>query len=169
MATNRPARSAIAIGDEITWIEIHPNGDEVLVSGRAWAPARAVGPHAAWWMLTGEAKTVLVARACRRHLVGRAFYVRRRSISTGELEWRSLWSPKGGRYVDVGEWFTETDERSRFARTFTPPTHVTLARPDVAARTELTLFATLCEALGRGEDVDASVDAASVARVADAP
>ncbi len=167
MATTRPARTAIAIGDDVTWTEIHPDGAEKRVTGRAWAQARTVGGMSAWWMLTGDGRAVLVARASRRHLVGRSFHVRRRSIS-GALEWRSLWSPHGGRYVDIGEWFTETDERSRFHPTYRPPRHVTLARPDATARTELTLFASLCEAVERGQDVDLSVDAANVARAVDA-
>jgi hypothetical protein len=51
----------------------------------------------------------------------------------------------------VGEYFRETDPRSRFNRPFIPPTHARMETPDASSRTDMEVFAATCEAAERGE------------------
>lgn len=155
-------------GDDVTWTVIGPDGSDTQAFGVLWAPAAPLAGMAAWWAVEGtetgapgRGPAVLVCRASRRHRAGRE--VSREVL--GSI--RSRYAEKAGRYVDAGEWFRESDARSRFARPYVPPTHITLARPDAAAQTEMTLFATLCERSERGEDVDMSVSARSAADAAE--
>lgn len=100
--------------------------------------------------------------------MGRAYRIRRRSVS-GDLEWRDMWNPTGGRFVDKGEWFTETDPRSRFARRVPPvPTHAPpLKQVTSVAEVEMDLFFGVCEKVAAGADIDFSVDAHAAAHAAD--
>jgi hypothetical protein len=171
MATKKQA-PPVAGGDDVLWQEIEPDGSENERTGRIWAPAPVVGGMSAFWVIPdgpdgepGPGPVVLVARAGRRHLVGRLYRVRRRSL-TGGMEWREVWNPTGGRFVDKGEWFREADPHSRFHRTFVPPTHAVVPHLDVTGEVALTLFATLCRKAERGEDQDYSVDAADAAAAA---
>jgi len=160
---------------EIQWVDIHPTGRDVPRSGHIWAPAASVAGMSAFWVIPGvmgqgadsePAEAILVARSSRRHLCGRAFRIRRRSV-TGQMEWRDMWNPTGGRYVDKGEWFRETDPRSRFSRTYRPPTHAVTKRADAASQVGLDLFFQICEKAAAGVDLDYSVSADTAASAAD--
>jgi hypothetical protein len=113
--------------EDITWSDIHADGSETDCFGRIWSVAKPLAGMSAWWVIEdgpdgeqGDGPPVLVARAAARHRVGRAGPRR--------------YAAKAGRFVDIGERFRETDERSRFNRTFAPPSHVRFAaRPDNVA------------------------------------
>lgn len=113
--------------EEITWSDIEPDGREAQRFGRIWSTAKPLAGMSAWWVIEdrpdgepGAGPPVLVCRAAARHRVGRVALHR--------------YAAKAGRFVDVGEYFRETDSRSRFNRTFVPPTHVRFnVRPDVVA------------------------------------
>ena len=76
-----------------------------------------------------------------------------------------MWNPTGGRFVDKGEWFRETDPRSRFNRTYRPPRHAPFTKR--ANEVELSLFEQVCEKVAAGADIDFTVKAADAANVAD--
>lgn len=126
--------------ESITWSDIHPDGTETDAYGRIWAVAKPLAGMSAWWVIEdgpegepGGGPPVLVARAAARHRVGRAGPHR--------------YAAKAGRFVDIGEHFRETDERSRFSRTFTAPTHVRFAaRADNVA---MDSFRRICGEAGR--------------------
>lgn len=153
--TARPREDRI--GDDVCWTEIGPDGDECDAFGVIWHQAEPLAGMAAWWVKPDIGPVVLVCRASRRHRAGRA---RTREV-LGQM--RERYVAEAGRFIDKGEWFRETDPRSRFARPHVPPTHVLLPHPDAAAQTDLMLFATLCERAERGEDIDFSVKASDVA------
>lgn len=141
MATTNEPQSVTADSDrtwhDITWLDIGSDGTERERSGHIWAAAPPLAAMRAWWVLPdGGGEAVLVARANRRHRVGRTFGV--------------IYAMNAGRYIDVGECFRETDARSRFNRTFTPPTHVTLKPMDATASVALESFARLCSEAERG-------------------
>lgn len=123
MATKRTPSSE---PEPITWSDIHGDGEEDERHGYIWATAQPLAGMSAWWVIAEEdpgEQVLLVARAAARHQVGRAgrVYVDR-------------YVPRMGRFVDIGEYFRETDGRSRFARTFTPSPYVRFtARPDNVA------------------------------------
>jgi hypothetical protein len=100
--------------DVVTWLDIHADGSEMRRSGRIWEHAPALtGAGKAWWVIPDEQvgdepSAVLVVRAGRRHQVGRP---RRHPTREGA----EVWDRKGGRYVDKGEYYRETDPRSRVA------------------------------------------------------
>lgn len=152
---------------KIAWRHIHPDGSETVRTGIEWADGAPLAGMRTWWVKADDdASMVLVARASRRHTVGRATNRWRRTIE-GRGEWRQKWDPSGGRYVDIGEYFSEADPRSRFARSYVPPTHVVMAKMDAGAETDLANFARTCERLERGEDVgDMSVDGQAAADAA---
>jgi len=160
---------------EIEWVDIQPDGREVPRSGHIWASAAPVAGMSAFWVLPGvmgqgknsePVEAILVARSGRRHLVGRAYRIRKRLV-TGEMGWREMWNPTGGRFVDKGEWFRETDPRSRFSRPYRPPSRVTTKRVDPASQMEMDLFEQVCEKAAAGADIDFSVDERSAAHAAD--
>lgn len=137
------------IGDDLCWTEIGPDGSESDAFGVVWGQAEPLAGMAAWWVMPDDESTpVLVCRASRRHRAGRA---RTREV-LGSM--RERYVEQAGRFIDKGEWFRESDPRSRFARPYVPPTHVLLPAPDAASRTDLMLFELLCERAGRGENVD---------------
>lgn len=157
---------SVAIGDDVLWAEIEPDGSETERTGRAWGPAPALAGMSAWWVIPADGSpAVLVARSSRRHQCGRALKVTVRSIDA-QRRVVDRWVPGAGRVIDVGEWFRETDPRSRFNVRFTPPRYVRTQRPGPANAVGLALFATLCERAGRGENVDMSVTAADAAQAA---
>jgi hypothetical protein len=134
--------------EDTTWVNIGPAGQESEGWGTIWGDGPSIAGMKTWWVLPdppeatqGRAEAVvLVARASRRHQVGR------------DVDGR--WNPRGGRFVDIGEYFRETDPRSRFNRPFTPPTHAVMRAPDAVGRVELEAFAALCEAAERRDSVE---------------
>ena len=162
-----PKQRPITVGDRLAWRDIQPDGTEDERAGTVWAAAQSLAGMQAWWVVPdGGPLPVLVARSSRRHLVGRAFNIQRRRVSDGTMEWLARWNPKGGRYVDVGEWFRETDARSRFRRKFTRPAYVSVPKMDAATLTDLNAFVNVCERLAAGQRVDdLSVSAEAVANV----
>jgi len=124
MATREPPASE---PKSITWRDIDGNGDETDCYGRIWAVAKPLAGMSAWWVIEddadgepGRGPVILVARAAARHRVGRAGPHR--------------YAVNAGRFVDIGEYFRETDSRSRFNRTFVAPAHVQFnVRPDNVA------------------------------------
>lgn len=105
-------RASRAMHDVIIWLDIHADGTETRRSGRVWelAPALA-GAGRAYWVipddrLPGEPGALFVVRAGRRHRIGRP-----RPHPKDEA--RTTWVRNGGRYVDKGEHYRETDNRSR--------------------------------------------------------
>lgn len=129
----------ITASEDIVWTDIGPDGTETQRFGFVWAQATNLAGMRAWWVIPegldgepGQGPPVLVARASRRHIVGR------------DIDGR--WYREGGRYVDVGECFRETDPRSRFTRTFVPPRHAMPRRTLTStSRTAFAAFAALCE------------------------
>lgn len=155
MATPKP----LTEGDEITWTEIEPDGEEEMRTGIVWALAQPLAGMSAWWVQPddpygdpGSGPCVLVARASRRHLCGRARAARSALGLTADA---TVWMPNGGRYIDVGEYYRETDQRSSFARRYDAPAHVVVQRQDDVA---MSLFASLCERSAVANDIDYSVD-----------
>lgn len=81
----------------VVYVEFGENGEEVERTGEVWGHAPPVkGMSCRWVQRDGLA--VAVARASRRHRVGRSA--------------RGRWRRAGGRYVDVGTWYTETAPQS---------------------------------------------------------
>jgi hypothetical protein len=166
----------VTVGDPLTWREIHPDGRDLPRSGHIWAPAAPVAGSTAFWVLpdlqdqgedSSPAEAILVARSSRRHLVGRAYRIRKRFV-TGEMGWREMWNPTGGRFVDKGEWFRETDPRSRFNRIHRPPTHAApRKRPDPASKASLDHWCKIINDAADGADIDFSVKAEDVANAAE--
>lgn len=105
----RPAPAADVVPNRaLEWLEIHADGAEGARRGRVWLPAPPLSGMRAWWVmpdvpfprrLTAPGGVVLVVRASRRAQVGRR-------ASTGR------WEPRGGRFVDVGTLYVETDPAS---------------------------------------------------------
>lgn len=152
----------VALGEDVAWTDIHPDGTEEERTGREWGPAPAVDGMKAWWVIPDEGgPAVLVCRSSRRHLAGRE--VEREVL--GSI--RRRYAARAGRYVDKGEYFRETDPRSRFAVRYVPPTHAVMPYPDAAGQTDLMLFSRLCLNVAAGLDVDMSVKASDVAREAE--
>lgn len=128
MATKRTPPSE---PEPITWRDIHGDGEEDERHGYVWAPAQPLAGMSAWWVIKdsrtgqpGQGRPILVARAAARHRVGR----------NHGRPGRSHYAPHSGRFVDIGEYFRETDSRSRFNRTFVEPAHVRFnVRPDNVA------------------------------------
>jgi hypothetical protein len=92
-------RLAPAAGDGLIWREIQADGGESLRRGPVWSTAPPVKGRRAWF--AHDLGTGLIVRVClasRRHQVGR------------RIEGR--WRPAGGRFVDVGTLYTETDPSS---------------------------------------------------------
>ena len=148
----------VALGEDVAWTDIHPDGTEEERTGREWGPAPPLQGMKAWWVIPdrfdgepGSGAAVLVCRSSRRHLAGRE--VEREALGTV----RRRYVPGAGRYVDKGEYFRETDPRSRFAQRYVPPTHAVLPHPDAAGQTDLMLFERLCLNVAAGLDVDMSV------------
>lgn len=155
MATSKP----IAVGDDLIWQEIEPDGSESTCTGVVWALAGTISGMSAWWVIR-DGVALLVGRAPRRTRAGRAVKRSARSAVTGLVEERERWHPAGGRYVDKGEFYRETDHRSRFAGVvYVPPRHVLMPPMHSVHRTALEAFATLCEQAQRGENVDFTMEA----------
>jgi hypothetical protein len=157
---------------EIEWVDIQPGGRELPRRGHIWVAAAPVAGMTAFWVLpdlqdqgedSGPSAAILVARSNRRHLCGRAYRIQKRLV-TGEMGWREMWNPTGGRFVDKGEWFRETDPRSRFNRAYRPPRHAPFVKraDDVA----LNLFDQVCEKAADGVDLDYTVSERSAAEAA---
>jgi hypothetical protein len=139
----RAAPMAGPVPEDVAWVDIAPDGQESECWGAIWGDGPPLVGMKTWWVIPdapegAQGRTgavVLIARASRRHQVGRDVGGR--------------WQSRGGRLVDVGEYFRETDSRSRFNRTFTPPTHAVMRAPDTAGRVALEAFARVCEAAER--------------------
>lgn len=94
----------------MTWTHIFPDGTEKQRAGEVWCQAPSMTARKAWWVvpderLDDEPAFVCVAVATRRIRVG----VERMTPPPRNV---LVWRPKGGRYVDVGEPFSEADRRS---------------------------------------------------------
>lgn len=96
--------------ERIEFVRFGPNGSEEHTAGYIWGQAPPVKGMRCYWVLEVTAgglvapkPAVAVVVAPRRHRIGRA--ARSRSG-------RAMWLNGGGRYVDVGTAYTETDERS---------------------------------------------------------
>lgn len=101
-------RLAPAPGDGLIWREIHADGGESLRRGPVWSVAPPVRGRRAWFahdLVSG--RVVRVCLASRRHQVGR------------RIEGR--WRPSGGRFVDLGTLYTETDPASLSGALLRPP------------------------------------------------
>jgi hypothetical protein len=92
-------RLAPAPGEGLIWRQIHADGGESLRRGPVWSVAPPVKGRRAWFVHDlGTEWVVRVCLASRRHQVGR------------RIEGR--WKPAGGRFVDLGTLYTETDPDS---------------------------------------------------------
>ena len=88
--------------DTSEYLDFDEDGREDLRSGYIWAAAPPVKGMACFWVLPVaggrvDPLAVAVVKASRRHRVGCLVHV------AGRRSWRS----KGGRYVDVGMFYTE--------------------------------------------------------------
>jgi hypothetical protein len=99
----------VRLGGPLEWLEIHADGAEAPRRGRVWDLAPPLAGMAAWWVLpehrfprslSAPGGALLVVRASRRAQVGRR--------APG-----GAWRSHGGRYVDVGTLYVETDPASR--------------------------------------------------------
>lgn len=158
MTTRKP----LAEGDDIAWTDIHPDGTEEERYGVVWALAVPLAGMSAWWVQPDgcAGPTILVARSSRRHRCGRA---RASGTVLGMTSSAGVWLASGGRYVDTGEYFRETDLRSRFARSVRQPTHAVVQRMDSVGEVAMRQYVALCDAAADGRNVDMSVSAVDVA------
>lgn len=143
--------------ERITWVDIAPTGVERPRTGYVWADARAVpGRGSAVWALADpdadghvpEPGAVLVITAGRRHRVGRV-------VSAGHVGRTPRWLVNGGRYVDKGERYRETDSRSpggqreRVGRTGNPPRSISGRPTTVTAQTDYENWLRIAAALSK--------------------
>lgn len=142
-------------GDPIDWFQISRDGAEQARRGEVWAlaePVKAVG-RAYWvqplvfggmrrtdnlpspadeiWLKDGP--VILVAVAGRQHRCGMAETHR--------------FNVRGGRYIDKGEIYAETDPRARVhgKPPKTPPTHISGTPKRAHERTAQDLAVQVCE------------------------
>lgn len=160
-----PSSRKVKPPEDVIWVDIHPDGTEDERRGMIWSPAPALAGMSAFWVLPDEGgEVVLVCRSSRRGPVGRSKQRRVVDLAGGEKV-IDKWLPNGGRIVDKGEWFRETDPRSRFASRYVPPTHAPVATMDVGSQVALMLFERLC--VDARSVSDFSVSAADVAKEAE--
>lgn len=93
--------------DHVKFIEFGDNGEENEREGWKWADGPRVGASWSTWVLADSVSlsaplAVAVVAVTRRHRVG--------------LLRNGRWTAKGGRYVDIGEMYTETAKRSPTGR-----------------------------------------------------
>lgn len=143
----RPRSAVASEPEEITWLDIYPQGTEAPRTGLVWAPADPVGGRgtAVWAVPDGESRPVLVLTAGRRHPVGR------RSTN-------GRWRPRGGRVIDKGERYRETDPGAR-AYWPKPPTvrsKIPAVQPDAdpATVTDLEAWMTMLDQLTETKEID---------------
>lgn len=84
------------------WVVIGPDGSEQPAAGPVWTAAPRHRGGDSLWVHDG---TSLVRIGC----AARAHHVGIEDADTGR------WLPKGGRMVTRGEWYSESDPRSRMA------------------------------------------------------
>lgn len=101
------------MGEKIEFVLFGLAGEEVPVVGELWEPGPRVGAHWSLWVIPDDprpgglaASAVAVVRADARHRVGRVV-----ARPQG-----ALWRPRGGRYVDRGELYTEAHPASPTGR-----------------------------------------------------
>ena len=139
----------ITEGDDIAWIEIEPDGTETERTGVVWALAEPLAGMSAWWVQPQDGPVVLVARASRRLKCGRERTAR---AALGLSSSGTIWMPRGGRFVDVGEYYRESDPRSAFARSAAAPAYAVMPVMDSVGRTALEQLTALCLAAERHDD-----------------
>lgn len=100
--------------ERIEFVRFGPDGSEEVVEGYVWGSAPPIRGMRCFWVLEVDSSgavranpAVAVVLASRRHRVGIQARVR-----TG----RTVWIAKGGRFVDVGTAYTQTDPRSETGR-----------------------------------------------------
>lgn len=98
----------------IDWTDIHPDGTESLRSGEILAPEPPLaGMRAVRVQPDDTASTVTVVISSRRHRTGRELVAGVHGLNRTP-QTKVIYSPDGGRYVDKGEAYRETDPRSKF-------------------------------------------------------
>jgi hypothetical protein len=101
------------VGEKIEFTLFGLAGEETPVVGELWETGPRVGAHWSLWVIPDDprpegldASAVAVVRADTRHRVGRVVL----------RPQGALWRPRGGRYVDPGELYTEAHPASPTGR-----------------------------------------------------